>query len=159
MEKMRRTKPCTYDEELNETPDIKLDGDELKDFQRYQKLKTAIIIWNLTIASVSFFVFFVTIWRIVSGNREPWLFKYCFPHGKIYDAVHSVEGDYFPKTLTYVDMIYIVAPVYSTILYASNAFTIAVSISMKNYHYLKATKNISAAMSIPVIILIGIFGK
>ena len=155
---MRRNKQSAYDLELYDTPQVKLSEDQLKDFQRYQKLKTAIIIWNLTAASVWFFVFFVSIWRIISGNKEPWLFKYAFPQGKIYDAVHTVEGTHFPKNLTYIDMIYIIAPVYSTILYASNAFTIAFSISMKNFHYLKASKNISAVMVIPVIVLVGIFG-
>mmetsp|Transcript_25562 Transcript_25562/g.28389 ORF Transcript_25562/g.28389 Transcript_25562/m.28389 type:complete len:207 (+) Transcript_25562:178-798(+) len=98
-------------------------------------------------------------WRIVSGNKQPWLFKYAFPDGKISDAIHNVEVSHFPKSLTYIDMIYVVAPIYSTILYASNAFTIAFSISLKNYHYLRATKNISGVMAVPVVILIAIFGN
>ena len=159
MEKMRRVKKSYHEDTEKHSPESSLSDDNLMDFQRYMKIKTAIIIWNISAASVCFFIFFVSMWRVLTGNRRPWLFKYVFPNDNIYDAVHSVEVSYFPKSLTYVDMIYVVAPIYATILYASTASTIAVSVSLKNYHYLRATKSLFAVMTVPCILLVSILGK
>lgn len=153
------TKAFACEDDYKASPESLLSGDSLIDFRRYLKIKTALITWNLAAASTSFFVFVVWVWRIMTGNRRPWLFQYAFPEGEISDAVYTIEATYFPKSLGYVDLLYIVTPIYATMLYMCNAFTIVVSISLKNYHYLRASKSISAVMSVPCMILIIVFCK
>lgn len=154
MERIRSSDKNKFDEIR-----ISLKGDELLDFQRYQKIKTAIILWNCFTSSICFFVFFVSTWRLVTGIKHPWLFQYAFSEDKVYDAVHAVEINYFPKSLTYVDMIYVVTPIYASVLYASNAFIVAVSASLRNYETLKIIKNVSTGMTVPCLVMVAFFGK
>lgn len=95
-----------------------LQGDDLIDFNRYQKLKVSLIIYNSLCASVTLCVFVIAVWRLVTGIKHPWLFQYAFADDRVYDAVHSVEISYFPKALTYVDVIYIIAPIYASLVYS-----------------------------------------
>lgn len=149
-----RTKVYQSSDDYKSSPATFLTGDELIDYKRYLKIRTALITWNLSAASASFFIFFVCVWRIMSGIRRPWLLRYALPDGVIYNSVYSIESSFFPKSLGYVELLYIITPIYATILYTCNAFTIVVSISLRNYHYLRATKSISAVMSVPCMILI-----
>jgi hypothetical protein len=104
-------------------------------------------------------VFFVSTWRLITGIKHPWLFQYAFSQNRVYDAVHAVEINYFPKSLTYVDLIYIITPIYASIIYACNAFIVAVSASLRNYETLKIVKNVSTGMTVPGLVMVAFFGK
>ena len=55
----RRAKVYGTEDDFKTSEGPYLSGDDLIDFKRYLKIKTALITWNLIAASVSFFVFFV----------------------------------------------------------------------------------------------------
>lgn len=81
-------------------------------FQRYKKLKHVIILYNTIVASMAFGVCMTTIYRYSKGIYQPWLFKYAFADKDVYFAVHSIEQTYFPKGLTFTEVVYIVGPIY-----------------------------------------------
>lgn len=137
----------------------KLQGDDLIDFNRYQKLKVSLIIYNSICASVTLCIFVIAVWRLVTGIKHPWLFQYAFADDRVYDAVHAVEISYFPKALTYVDVIYIIAPIYASLVYSANAFMIILSAAMKSYETLSMAKNVLTIMSVPCMLMVGLFGK
>ena len=104
-------------------------------------------------------IFLISTFRLILGIKHPWLFKYTFSDEQVYYSVHSIEIDYFPKSLTIIDVLYIVAPLYACILYATNVFFITLSAVTSSYSILAVTKNILLFLTIPCCAVFCIFGK
>lgn len=96
----------------SETQEIKLSDGGAKIFENYTKLKSCLILWNLIIALLALIIFGIVLSRSLEGIKQPWLFKYAFSNERVFYAVHTVERKYQPSSLNYVEIIYIVLPIY-----------------------------------------------
>ena len=138
--------------------DIQLSGNDVLIFKNYTKLKVSLIIYNIVISLLALIIFGIVFSRLMEGIKQPWLFKYAFSDAKVFHAVHNVEKKYQPDSLKYVDVIYIILPLYLWIVYIVNAVFIITGTWLKNFQLLYLASNVSLSMNCSVCILMIIFG-
>ena len=95
---------------------------------------------------------------MLDGIKQPWLFQYTFSDLKVYEAVHNIENTYQPSSLKYVEILYIVGPLYLCLIYVVNATFIIVGASFKNHQILYVAGYVSLGMNSSVVALTTIYG-